>query len=374
MGNPERGFIMNKDRLVGLGNLLQREGIEAALIGASPDLQYLTGLSPARDSRFKGLFVMPGGKYFYVTSSLYLEESQRLLGADAPIYIWYDADGFLDGLKRGASDFNLKKGRLAVNDGVSAVHLLDILSVLDFDAVKGDHLVSELRIVKSKDEMENMRMASRIIDSVVEGLVDFIRPGLKEKDISQKIEELCYEKGATGLSFGPIVASGPNSSMPHYNGNQRVIQERDIVLVDLGCKYKDYCSDTTRTFFLGEPDDKIKRVYETVLQANLAAEAFAKEGVVAEEVDKKARDVIEKAGLGQYFITRTGHGIGINVHEQPNIVAGNKQILKNGMAFSIEPGVYIPGEFGIRIEDIVLINEGKAEVLNKFPKKMMIIG
>lgn len=234
-------------------------------------------------------------------------------------------------------------------------------------------MVGHLRIIKSSEEIDNLRQASRIIDEVVKDLSEFIRPGLLERDIKKKIEELCLEKGASGLSFDPIVAAGSNSSMPHYNQDSGIIQERDMVLLDLGCRYNGYCSDTTRTFFIGEPTAKQKEVYAAVLEANLQAEAFVREGVAAEEVDRKAREVLEKAGLGQYFITRTGHGIGVNVHEHPNIVQGNKQILKNGMAFSIEPSICIPGEFGIRIEDIVVVVDGKAEVLNKFPKELIVL-
>jgi Xaa-Pro dipeptidase len=364
---------MKTDHIERLADSLKRENIDAVLIGPSPDLQYLTGLTPSADERFKGLFVLCDGSFFYISPSLYLEETQKCIGNDAKIYVWYDAEGFSGVLKQAKEEFNLDNMCIAVNDGVSAVHLLDIQEIIDGDFIKGDMLVGQLRIIKNTEEMENLRKASEIIDKVLEDLVGFIRPGMKERDIKKKIEELCLERGASGLAFEPIVASGPNSSMPHYNGGGRVIQERDILLLDLGCKYNGYCSDTTRTFFIGEPGEKEKKVYEAVLKANLEAEAFIKEGVTAEEVDKKAREVIEEAGLGQYFITRTGHGIGINVHEHPNIVMGNKQVLKNGMAFSIEPSVCIPGEFGIRIEDIVLVNKGKAEILNKFQKEITII-
>ncbi|MGI5859313.1 MAG: M24 family metallopeptidase [Tepidanaerobacteraceae bacterium] len=364
---------MRIDRIERLADLLKKDNINAVLIGPSPDLEYLTGLTPSADERFKGLFILCDGSFFYICPSLYFEETQKRMGNDAKIYVWYDGEGFLGVLKQAKDEFDLDNMCIAVNDGISAVHLLDIQEVIKGYFIKGDTLVGGLRIIKDTEEINNLRKASKIIDQVVQDLVEFIRPGLKERDIKKRIEELCLEKGASGLSFEPIVASGPNSSMPHYNGDSRVIQKRDIVLLDLGCKYNGYCSDTTRTLFIGEPGEKEKKVYEAVLKANLEAEAYIKEGVTAEEVDKKAREVIEKAGLGQYFITRTGHGIGVNVHEYPNIVMGNKQVLKNGMAFSIEPSVCIPGDFGIRIEDIVVVNKGKAEVLNKFRKDMIII-
>lgn len=364
---------MKLERIKKLAESLKRENIGAVIVGPSPDLEYLTGLTPSNDERFKGLFVLSDASFFYIAPSLFLEETQKGIGDSAKIYVWYDEEGFLGVLRQARDDFELNGLRIAISDGISAVHLLDIQENIDAEFVRGDILLGELRMIKDEEEMENLRKASEIIDDVVKDLADFIRPGIRERDIRRKIEELCLEKGASGLSFDPIVASGPNSSMPHYNGDSRIIQERDIVLLDLGCKYNGYCSDTTRTFFIGEPSAKEKEVYAAVLEANLAAEAFVKEGVACEEVDKVAREVLRKAGLDKFFITRTGHGIGVNVHEFPNIVANNKQLLKNGMAFSIEPSVCIPGEFGIRIEDIVLVNDGKAEILNKFPKEMLVI-
>ena len=364
---------MKLERIKKLAESLKRENIGAVIVGPSPDLEYLTGLTPSNDERFKGLFVLSDASFFYIAPSLYLEETQKGIGDSAKIYVWYDEEGFLGVLRQARDDFELNGLRIAISDGISAVHLLDIQENIDAEFVRGDILLGELRMIKDEEEMENLRKASEIIDDVVKDLADFIRPGIRERDIRRKIEELCLEKGASGLSFDPIVASGPNSSMPHYNGDSRIIQERDIVLLDLGCKYNGYCSDTTRTFFIGEPSAKEKEVYAAVLEANLAAEAFVKEGVACEGVDEVAREVLRKAGLDKFFITRTGHGIGVNVHEFPNIVANNKQLLKNGMAFSIEPSVCIPGEFGIRIEDIVLVNDGKAEILNKFPKEMLVI-
>lgn len=364
---------MRLDRISKLADSLKRENIGAVLVGPSPDLEYLTGLTPSDDERFKGLFVLSDGSFFYISPSLYLEETQKCIGNNAKIYVWYDEEGFLGVLKQAKEDFKLNGRRIAVSDGILAVHLLDIQQTIEGDFVKGNILVGELRMIKDAEEMDNLRKASEIIDDVVKDLAEFIRPGIRERDIQKKIEGLCLEKGASGLSFEPIVASGPNSSMPHYNGDSRVIEEQDIILLDLGCKYNGYCSDTTRTFFVGEPGEKEKKVYAAVLEANLAAEAYIKEGVTCEEIDKKAREILKKAGLDEYFITRTGHGIGVNIHEYPNIVAGNKQVLQNGMAFSIEPSVCIPGEFGIRIEDIVLVNNGKAEILNKFTKEMLVI-
>jgi len=161
--------------------------------------------------------------------------------------------------------------------------------------------------------------------------------------------------------------------MPYYCEDLRVIQEKDIIILDLGCKYKGYCSDISRTVFVGGITDEEKKVYDIILRANKAGEETAKQGVKAENVDKASRDIIKSEGYGQYFLNRTGHGIGISVHEAPYIKTGNKQILERGMAFSVEPGIYMQNKFGMRIEDIVVIRADGPEVLNNFTKEIIVI-
>ena len=217
------------------------------------------------------------------------------------------------------------------------------------------------------------KKAALIADKAYEEIVKFIKPGLTEKDIGDKLKKLLIEFGGQGLSFEPIVASGPNSSMPHYSGNQRVIEEKDLVILDFGCLYNGYCSDTSRTVFVGEPSEEQRKIYEIVLRANKEAEESAKEVIKAEDLDRIARGVITDAGYGEYFINRTGHGIGVEIHEEPYIRDGNKEILKTGMAFSIEPGIYIPGKFGMRVEDIVVIDGDSSIILNKTSKDITIV-
>lgn len=365
--------MIKQGRIEKLVNSLKREGIDAVIVGASADLEYLTGLTPSRDERFKGFVVTADGRYFYICPSLYYEETRKCIGDEVKIYVWDDAEGFLTAIEKANKDYKLDGKTIAVNASIVAIDLLDIKTVINSEFVKGNLILGELRIIKDEEEIKNLKKAALIIDDVMGELIKLIRPGLLERDIRDKVEEFCKEKGGTGISFSPIVASGPNGSMPHYNDDGREIRENDVVLIDIGCKYNGYCSDITRTVFVGEPTEEQKRVYEVCLKANLEAEKFARPGVLAEEVDFVARKVIEDAGLGDYFITRTGHGIGMEVHEQPNIVKGNKQVLKPGMAFSIEPSICIPGKFGIRIEDIVVIEEKGLNILNEFPKELLVV-
>jgi Xaa-Pro dipeptidase len=211
-------------------------------------------------------------------------------------------------------------------------------------------------------------------DGVMEDLTRFIRPGMTERQIKAKIEDLFEQKGAQGLSFTPIVACGSNNSRPHYSGDSGVIAEKDVLLLDFGCRYQGFCSDTSRTFFIGDISEQEKNIYTIVKQAQEAAVQSAREGVPCKDVDRQARAVIEGHDMGRYFLNRTGHGIGFDVHEAPYISGYNSRPLERGMAFSVEPGICIPGKVGMRVEDIVVINlEGETEVLNKFTRDILII-
>jgi Xaa-Pro aminopeptidase len=245
---------------------------------------------------------------------------------------------------------------------------------MDIQMVNGQDILAPLRSQKDDEELDRLREAARMIDAVVEKLFVFIKPGMKERDIIKKIPEFLEEVGCTEMSFSPIIASGPNASMPHYGGDQRVIQEQDLMILDLGCRYKSYCSDTSRTFFVGEPTDEQREIYEIVRLSQEAGEAAVQPGATGEDVDRAARRVIEDAGYGKYFFNRVGHGVGIAVHENPYIIEGNDKPLKPGNVFSIEPGIYIAGKFGMRVENLVAVKpDGTAEALNKTTREMRII-
>ena len=364
---------MLKDHLEALAERLRRQALDAVLLGPSPDLAYIAGLRLFADERFKGLVVTSDGRFFSVVPKLYREEMEAALGAACPSCLWDDAEGFLEKVSARWREFGLQGKTVAVNDGVRAVDLLDLEGTVPGTRfVNGHHLVEAMRLIKSPVEMDLLRKAGRIADEAFAELVPFIRPGLREGEVARRLEELLVEHGADGFSFSTIVASGPNGSLPHYMGSGRVLREGDPVVIDFGCTYKGYCSDTTRTVFVGRASDEDRAVYNVVLEANLAGEAAVREGATAQDVDRTAKAVIEKAGYGEHFLNRTGHGIGVAIHEAPYIMEGNLQVLAKGMAFSVEPGIYIPGRLGIRIEDIVLVTDEGAEPLSSFPKEITI--
>lgn len=356
-----------------LTELMKNSGIDILVVGPSCDLQYLTGLHPLVDERFKALFVLSDKRCFYIAPELYYEETRELLGQDIDIIKWGDSEGFISAIKEADEKYCLRGKNIGINDGIQAISAVDISNVIDVKFLNATAVMENLKLIKDEDAKNNLRKAAHIADEAVKDIVKFIKPNMTEYDIKVRLEELLIEHGGEGIAFDTIIASGPNSSRPHYNNYDRVIENNDVIIMDFGCKYNGYCSDMSRTVFVGEPTEEQKKVYSIVVEANTKGENCARKGVTAEDVDRAARNVIKEAGYGEYFINRTGHGIGTAVHEGPYIKEGNKQILENGMAFSVEPGIYIPGKFGMRVENIVLINEDKGEVLNKATKDMIII-
>ena len=365
--------MLDRNKVQEISKDLQSKGIDALLLGPGDDLEYLGGLKTGECERFKGLFILSNGKYFYVTPYLYSEEFEAAFGKDTPAYIWEDKDWFYPTLARAMDDFDLNGKQIAVNYGIRAVDAIEIADRHRVKLVNGWHFLDKMRIIKSSSEVEKLERATQISDAAFRELLGFIRPGMTEGEIKKQLIDLFEKHGADGPAFDIIVARRENASKPHYNGSKGVIGERDLVLVDFGCRYESYCSDTTRTVFVGEPTEEEKKLYEIVLQAQEAGEAAVRPGVPAEEVDRAARKVIEDAGYGKYFNTRLGHGIGVAVHEAPYIMEGNKMPLEPGMAFSIEPGIYIPGKIGIRIENIVVVTKDGCKPLSKLPKEITVI-
>jgi len=233
-------------------------------------------------------------------------------------------------------------------------------------------LLEETRIIKNHEELENLRHSAWIADQVFLKALDFIKPGMTEGEIGDFLMREMVAMG--GETPENIVAVGSNASYPHYSGNSRVVGEQDLVLMDFGCTYHGMYSDISRTIFVGDATEEQRRLYAIVDEANAASEAAAVEGAWIPDIDKAGRDVLAKYGYAETLVNRVGHGIGYMVHEAPDIKKCNERRLERGMVFSIEPGIYIGGKVGLRIEDIVAINEnGETEVLNKAPRELIVI-
>ena len=233
--------------------------------------------------------------------------------------------------------------------------------------------ISGFRAVKEEWELDLMRKAQAIADQAFSEILGRIKVGMTEKQLQAELIYCLYKNGGEGLSFDPIVVSGPNTSLPHGVAGDRVIQEGDFITLDFGVLYKGYCSDMTRTVAVAYATEEMKKVYDTVLQAQLAGIATTKAGVTGKAVDAAARQVIEDAGYGQYFGHGYGHSLGLEVHENPNCNPRGEETMLENMICSAEPGIYLPGKFGVRIEDVVIFKADGCENITKSPKNLIIV-
>jgi Xaa-Pro aminopeptidase len=236
------------------------------------------------------------------------------------------------------------------------------LSYEKINLIKKTGILDSLRIIKSTIEIENLKKACQIVSEVCNTVKGELKPGLSEIDIHYRVIEL-FAKNRVTESFTPIIASGTNSANPHHRSSNRKITENDIVMMDIGCMYNGYCSDLTRTYFLGKINNNQKRIWDIVKSSQSAVLKEIKAGLPVSWADKTARDIIEAAGYKDKFIHTTGHGVGIEIHEMPSLAPNAESIFLTYMAVTVEPGIYIEGEFGVRIEDTILIKENGCEVL-----------
>ncbi|QSX06993.1 aminopeptidase P family protein [Sedimentibacter sp. zth1] len=363
--------MVRKEYINKLVDILKKKKLDAMLICPSEEMEFLIGHNTHLCERFQALIIKNTGEYFYVCNLLTAAEIQEVLGESIKVYGWFDGDGYMDTVNKAFEENGLIGKTIGVNSTERACLILDIMENLDVKFINGKPMLEEMRIIKTNEEIENLRKASQITDETFLEILKFVKPGMKEVDVANFIDRTFIEKGAQpGFT---LICSGSNSALPHYPGNQRVIEKKDILLLDFGCVYNNMCSDMTRTIFIGGVTEEERKMYEYVLEANIAGESKAVEGAYIPDIDKAARDVVEKSGYGSTFITRLGHGIGYSIHEAPYIKQSNKRKLEKGMAFSIEPGIYRVGEFGIRIEDLVVITDNGREVINHASKEIIVI-
>jgi Xaa-Pro dipeptidase len=236
-------------------------------------------------------------------------------------------------------------------------------------------VLSQLRLRKDKSEVDAMRRAVQIAQQALEATIPLIKIGMTEKELAGELVTQLFKHGSESeMPFTPIVSAGPNSANPHASPTERKLQGGDLLVVDWGAAFNGYISDLTRTFAVGKVDAEYEKIHKIVQEANAAGRAAAKPGVPCADVDIAARDVIEKAGYGKFFTHRTGHGIGMEGHEEPYMRGDNMQLLEPGMAFTVEPGIYLPGRNGVRIEDNMVVTDSTAESLSDMPREIRVVG
>lgn len=263
--------------------------------------------------------------------------------------------------------------RLAYEDGYMTVafyeQLKQKLAGIELIPLKGAG--EEIRIIKDENELKNIQKAAEIADSAFNHILGYIKPGITENDISLELEYFMKRNGASGNSFEAIVASGLRSSMPHGVATNKEINMNDLLTLDFGCVYNGYCSDMTRTIVVGKADEEQKKIYDIVLKAQLEALVHIKAGVLGKDVDKVARDIISNAGYKDNFGHGLGHGVGLAIHEKPTLSPMGDRVLEKNMVVTDEPGIYIPGFGGVRIEDLVVVGEDGPIVYSKSPKELI---
>lgn len=348
-----------------------KAGVSGLVITPGYDLRYLTGSRAQTFERLTALVVPASGRPTVVAPRMELAalRDSAIGDLDIPISDWVDGENPYE-LVRAALG---SSGTVAVTESMPALHLLPLTDLIGTVPVLATGVLRRLRMVKDASEIDALRKAGAAIDRVHALVPELLAPGRTEAQVAADIAEAIVAEGHSEVAF-IIVGSGPHGADPHHECSDRELRAGDIVVVDIGGSYEPgYNSDSTRTYSIGDPDPDVAQRISILEQAQQAAVHAARPGATAESVDAAARRVLTEAGMGEAFVHRTGHGIGLSVHEEPYIVEGNGLVLEPGMAFSIEPGVYFPGQWGARIEDIVVVTESGCESVNSRPHGLTVV-
>lgn len=340
-------------------------GVDAMMVTSEPGEFYAAGFHG------EGIALVAPGKTTYITDSRYIELAEKTI-QDATILMVDRERNYVTLVNEFIDRLGIKT--LGVEESYMTLGAYQSYTEsLHAKLVPAGKLVLGLRAAKDEHEIECLIKAQRIAEKALEEIFRFIKPGVTEREVAAKLTYDMLRFGAEKNSFDPIVVAGPNGSLPHGIPGDRPIQSGDFVTMDFGCKWGGYCSDMTRTVAVGQPTEEMVKVYELVLKAQLAGIAASKAGVRGKDIDAAARQVIEEGGYGKYFGHGYGHSVGIEIHESPNANTRDETPMPVGAAVSAEPGIYLPGRFGVRIEDVVIMEEGGCQVITKAPKELMIL-
>ena len=345
---------------------LEAYGLDAMLVCSVPNRQYLTGFQ----STGGAVLVTRAGSWFF-TDSRYIEAARRdISGAQV---LENTAQRSIVDL---VNEMLAKTGARRVgyeDDRTTVAEYHRLKEKVQGELVPAGELLSNLRAIKDAGEIENMIAAQRVTEAAFTEALNFIRPGRTEQEIAAFLQYQMLLRGAKRMSFDPIVVSGPNTSMPHGVPSEKPVGDGEFITMDFGCVYRGYCSDMTRTVALGHVSEEMERVYQIVLEAQTAGIAAARAGVTGREIDGAARKVIADAGYGAYFGHSFGHSLGVEGHESPSASPSYHQPIPAGAVISAEPGIYLPGRFGVRIEDVIVLTEDGCQDLMLAPKELLVL-
>jgi len=344
---------------------LPEYGLDAMLVVSEPGERYAVGFHG------EGFLLVTRDAARYTTDSRYIEAARkRITGAE--VALADRAHGHLDQAREFMQARKLEKvgfesGYVTVDDHRRYAEKLPC------ELVPAQALLNGLRASKDEGELAVMRRAQEITDAAFQAILNYIRPGLTEREIAARLVYELLSRGGERTSFDPIVAAGPNGSIPHAVPGDRAVEAGSFITMDFGCVVEGYCSDMTRTVALGRPTEEMEAVYELVLAAQRAGIAAARAGVPGKDVDAAARQVLSGGGYGEYFTHSFGHSLGVEIHETPSASSGETKPLPAGAVISAEPGVYLPGKFGVRIEDVLILREDGCEDITRSPKNLIVL-
>ncbi|BDG36745.1 M24 family metallopeptidase [Saccharococcus caldoxylosilyticus] len=352
------------EKLEKLRALFDEHDIDGLLVTNPYNRRYITGFTGTA-----GVAVISRDKAVFITDFRYVEQaSQQVKGFE----IVQHTGPIVDEAAKQVARLGIQKLGFEQED-VSYATFKAYESAVKAELVPTSHVIEKLRLIKSESEIKILKEAAEIADAAFEHILSFIRPGVKEIDVANELELFMRKQGATSSSFDIIVASGYRSALPHGVATEKSIEKGELVTLDFGAYYKGYCSDITRTIAVGAISEELKTIYDIVLQAQLRGMEGIKPGMTGKEADALTRDYISEKGYGEYFGHSTGHGIGLEIHEGPALSVRSDVVLAPGMVVTVEPGIYIPGLGGVRIEDDTVVTENGNESLTHSPKELIIL-
>lgn len=348
-----------------IASRLPEYGLDAMLITSESGERYALGFHG------EGLLLITREGAHYTTDGRYIEAAREQITA-AHVSLVTAGSGHLAQARayleeKGLHNVGFESGEMTVD--AHRRYAQELPCIL----TPAQTLLDDLRAAKDEEELDIMRRAQEITDEAFKAILNFIRPGLTEREIAARLVYELMRRGGEKMSFDPIVAAGPNGSRPHAVPGDQVVDTGMFITMDFGCKVEGYCSDMTRTVALGQPTEEMEKVYAAVLAAQKAGINAARAGVTGREVDEAARRCLREEGYEEYFTHSFGHSLGIDIHESPNASPGESRVLPVGAVISAEPGVYLPGRFGVRIEDVLILNESGCEDITRSPKDLIVL-
>ena len=357
--------MSSQERLRRLREALHENELDAILVSSPENRRYLSGFTGSA-----GYLLISQSDAVLATDFRYTEQA----GQQAPDFRVERITGKLDWLPKLMSEVKASRTGFESRVMTVATHSAVMAAIEEAGAsgnlslVETDYLVDRLRATKDAEEIELLTRAVDIADQALDQVAPTVRAGVAEEEIAWQLEKEMRQRGAESVSFDIIVGAGPNGALPHHRADDTVVRDGDAVVIDMGATYQGYCSDLTRTIVVGEPDETFRRVYGTVLEAQLTAEEMLTVGMTGGEADAIARDIIAQANHADDFGHSLGHGVGLAVHEFPHVGPNSSDVLEDGMVLTVEPGIYLSGWGGVRIEDMAVMENGRARVLSRASK------